>query len=162
MSEIFTLKGAPAGSVGGPAVIKRVSAQFDKTNATLANVTGLSVSVVASGVYAFRATLYTTQDVTGLAKYAIAGTCTATAIRYTGFISDTTTAGGTTTGIGTATALAGTITDSSTSVSGGTTVVNGTITVNAAGTLTVQFAQNGASGTSSVLVGSTFEVTRIA
>jgi UDP-N-acetylglucosamine enolpyruvyl transferase len=38
--------------------------------------------------------------------------------------------------------------------------INGTITVNAGGTLTVQFAQNGAvpATTSSVLVGSTFTV----
>lgn len=40
--------------------------------------------------------------------------------------------------------------------------IKGTITVNAAGTLTVQFAQNVANGVaSSVLVGSRFELERI-
>ena len=38
------------------------------------------------------------------------------------------------------------------------TEIKGTITVNAAGTLTVQFAQNAANGTSSILVGSSFIV----
>lgn len=152
---------AAAGAAGGPAVVKRVSTQFDKTNATLANVTGLSVPVVASGVYAFSATLRMTPDATGNAKYAIAGTCTATSIVIGGITTDQSAPGGATLGLGRTTVLAGEILD----LSGSTKVdaiVTGTITVNAAGTLTVQFAQQSASGTSSVLVGSTFEVTRIA
>lgn len=136
----------------------RVSSQFDKTNSTLANVTGLTANVVASGVYKFKAVLFVNPDAVGGEKYAIAGTATATSIVYQvntlvnatsaySLSSRQTSLGGSASPTPTATATY--------------TEITGTIVVNAAGTLTVQFAQNTASGTSSVLVNSTFEVSRI-
>jgi hypothetical protein len=133
---------------------KRVTAQFDKTNTTLATVTGLSVSVEAGKTYAFEAVLHVTCAALGGMKVAMSGTCTATAIIYhieamkgTGTTNDIaarhTALGGS----------SGIVNDTSYFVT-----IQGTITVNAAGTLLVQFAQNAASGTSSVLVGSTLKV----
>jgi hypothetical protein len=131
--------------------IKRVSTQFDKTNDTLANVTGLSLNVAAGRTYTFRAVLHTTSDVSAGVKVAIAGTATATAIVYE---ARTINAGAITQGR--ATAL-GTGVGGVTAVTAAMIIIEGTITVNAAGTLTVQFAQNATNAAaSSVLVGSSF------
>lgn len=130
----------------------RVSTQFDKTNETLANITGLTANVAAGKTYRFRAELYTTSDVAGGIQVAIAGTATATAIVYDGFTID---AGLTTQGRGTALATA---VAAVTGVTAAHVTITGTITVNAAGTLTVQSARNAATGTTSVLVGSTFVI----
>lgn len=132
---------------------KRVSAQFDKTDTTLATVTGLSVDVEAGKSYYFYATLFVNASAAGGMKVAMAGTATATAIIYHVMvynsinsidISSRQTAMGGAAGVANDTVYLCTI--------------QGTITVNAAGTLLVQFAQNASSGTSSVLVGSTFVV----
>ena len=128
---------------------KRTTAQFDKTDTTLTNITGLSVNVTAGDTYQFCATLFTSQDGTGLGKVAIAGTATATAIIYARSERDDVPASS----LGSAILVAGTAI---------TIVVVGTITVNAGGTLTVQYAQQVALGTSSVLSGSTFIVNEIA
>ena len=135
----------------------RVSTQFDKTSdTTLANITGLTATVVAGKFYRFEATLYTSSNVAGGVKAAIAGTATATAIVYEGITTDA--------GLSTqtrATALA-TAVGGVTAVTAGYIRITGTIQVNAAGTLTVQFAQNASNGTaSSVLVGSTFVLTQM-
>lgn len=138
-------------SAGG----KFTSAQFDKTNTTLADVTGLTSEALTAGrTYGFEALLFVDADVVGGSKYAIAGTATATAIKYeVVFISDS--------------ANSMVITSRQTALGGsagqaGTTAgicrISGAITVNAAGTLTVQFAQNAANGTSSVLTMSNFRV----
>lgn len=128
----------------------RVSSQFDKTNTVLADVTGLSVNVKAGRTYSFRAYLHVSPDNVGGHKYAIGGSCTATAIIYqVNSVNNSTNAN--------------IINSRQTTLGGSVGVVSGTadyteitgiITVNAAGTLTVQFAQNVANGTSSVLVGS--------
>lgn len=135
----------------------RVSTQFDKTSSTaLANVTGLTATLVAGKKYRFEAELYTTSNVAGGVQAAIAGTCTATAIVYEGL---TYNAGVITQTRGTALATA---VGAVTAVTAAYIHIVGLITVNAAGTLTVQFAQNASSGTaSSVLVGSTFVTTEI-
>lgn len=127
---------------------KRVSTQFDKTNTTLADITGLSVTVLAARTYTFTATLYVTAAAAGGAKVAVAGTATATAIRYgaTTYTAATVNAQAQATALGTAVGASTTAVDK--------IVMDGTITVNAGGTLTLQFAQNASSGTSSVLVGS--------
>lgn len=135
----------------------RVSTQFDKTSdTTLANVTGLTATVVAGKFYRFEATLYTSSNVAGGVTAAIAGTATATSIVYEGITTDA--------GLSTqtrATALA-TAVGGVTAVTAGYIRITGTIQVNAAGTLTVQFAQNASNGTaSSVLVGSTFVLTQM-
>lgn len=132
----------------------RVSTQFDATsNTTVANITGLSVTAIAGKTYQFSALLYTTSNIAGGVKVAIAGTATATAITYdteiidAGLITQPTRA--------VALAAAGGVT----AVTAALVKINGTITVNAGGTLTVQFAQNASNVVaSSVLVGSTFIV----
>lgn len=133
----------------------RVSAQFDKANTTLADVTGLTASVAAGRKYRFEADLYTTSNVAGGVKVAVGGTATATAIIYEGL---TYNAGAVTQSR--ATALATSV-GAVTAVTAAYIHVVGTITVNAAGTLTIQFAENTAVNTSSVLVGSTFVVTEM-
>lgn len=136
---------------------KRVTTQFDKTNdSALGNVNQLTVTVAAGGVYTFRAHLFVDASAVGGHKYAIGGTCTATAIIYQiDSLNNTTNANIINSR---QTALAG-----SAGIVSGTadeTVIEGYIQVNAGGTLTVQFAQNTATPatTSSVLVGSSFVV----
>jgi hypothetical protein len=128
----------------------RVSTQFDKTSdTTLANVTGLSVNLAAGTTYSFRAVLYVSANASGGAKVAVSGTATLGSLRYRGkALSGTTlSATGQATALGTAVAGATAAVD--------TIEIDGTITTNAAGTLTIQFAQNASFGTaSSVLVGS--------
>jgi len=132
--------------------IKRVSTQFDKTTDTaLANVTGLSVSLQAGRTYSFEANLFITADVVGGSKFAVAGTATATVVIFSVELLD----------YGTNVL---TIADKATALGGagigqaGTTSgrcrIKGLITVALAGTLTIQFAQNAATGVSSVEVGS--------
>lgn len=133
-------------------------AQFDKANTTLADITGLTKDLLAGRKYAFRAYLPTTSNVASGIKFAISGTCTATAIRYEALIfqNGAMVAPGTTR----ATALNTTV-GNVTAVTVATCIIEGEITVNAAGTLTVQFADNAGTNTSSVLVGATFEVVEI-
>lgn len=142
----------------GNALVARVSTQYDiATSTVLANVPGLSVNVQAGKTYRFRATLYLTVGTTGGAKVAVGGTATATAIgggiTYIDFATPAVT-GAAITALGTGVTKAG--------VAAYQVEVVGTITVNAAGTLTIQFAQAVSNGTnSSVLVGSTFDVALI-
>lgn len=137
--------------------IQRVSSQFDKTDTTLATITGLSLNVEAAGVYSFRADLFVDADVVGGTKYAIAGTATATSIIYQIRLFDNGTNALTInarhTSLGGNTGQAGT--------TAGLAIITGTIVVNAAGTLLVQFAQNAANNTSSVLINSTFRLERV-
>ena len=133
----------------------RVSTQYDNSTTTLGNVTGLTATVISGKTYRFEAKLYTTSDIAGGVKAAIAGTATATAIIYEGLTTD---AGLVTQGRG---AALGDAVGSVTAVTAAYITISGTITVNAGGTLTVQFAENAATATSSVLVGSRFTVTEI-
>ena len=133
----------------------RVSTQYDNATTTLGNVTGLTANVAAGKVYRFEAKLYTTSDVAGGIKVAIGGTATATAIRYEGLTTD---AGLTTQS---RSAALGTAVGAVTAVTAAYVTITGTITVNAAGTLTVQAAANAATGTTSVLTGSTFVITEM-
>lgn len=137
----------------------RVTTQFDKTSSTtLANVTGLSVTVVAAKVYSVRALLWTTCAAAGGCKVALSGTATATSIRYT--YRGVTTAGAVSQSTTQATALDTALGETAALMQ---IEIMGTVTVNAGGTLTVQFAQNANNGTaSSVLVGSTLEVQEVA
>ena len=133
---------------------KRVTTQFNKaSNTTLSDITGLSVSVEAGKTYEFYAKLWITAPASGGCKVAMSGTCTITSLTVGGFIP--------TGNYGTATALSSSIV----STSGAVTTwaeIHGTIVVNAAGTLTVQFAQGISNATqSSVRVGSIFTVNQI-
>jgi len=148
-----------AGGFLGSSGFVRVTTQFDKTADTaLANITGLSVSVAAGNTYQFRAVMFVTGDAVGGQKYAIAGTATATAIVYEVMtVSNSANAiviSSKQTALGGSVGQAGSTDDF--------TTIEGLITVNAAGTLTVQFAQNAANGTSSVLVGSHMLVHKVA
>jgi len=145
-----------AGMAGGAALVKRNAAQFDKTNTTLANVTGLSVSL-SVGTYAFRSAFSVAADVTGQGKIAIGGTVTATAIAcdVLSFDTDNQTFS--------AVHLTAKATEFPLGAAGSaySVQIEGTIVVSVAGTLTVQFAQNGASGTSSVLAGGVLSATSV-
>lgn len=135
----------------------RNSAQFDKTSdTTLANITGLSLNVEASRIYKFEAVLFTTSNVAGGVKAAISGTATATSIVYEGVNLDN----GVT--VNSRTTTLGNTVGASTTVTAAHVVIRGTIVVNAAGTLTTQFAQNASNGAaSSVLINSNFCLTPI-
>jgi len=135
----------------------RVSTQFDKTNdSTLANITGLTATVGGSKVYKFKAILFVDANVTAGHQYAISGTATQNATIYqVNSISNATNLyviNSRQTTLGGAVGQAG--------ATGVYTEITGLINVATAGTLTVQFAQNVATPatTSSVLVGSNFEV----
>jgi hypothetical protein len=135
----------------------RVTSDFTSITTTLADVTGLTANVSAGKTYHFRAWLPYAADVTSGHKYAIAGTATATDIRYTiDSLADATNLYVITS---TQTALAGSSGQSGSTA--GLTVIEGTITVNAAGTLTVQFAVNAGTTTGTIKRGATFIVTEI-
>lgn len=138
----------------------RVSSSFSKTSdTTLANVTGLTRNVAAGEVYAFRAVLFTTSAATGGVKCALGGTATATSLIAEASVTD----GSAVQTVGTTrvTALSSTFGDV-TAVTAAKVIVEGQIVVNAAGTLTIQFAQNASDGTASVvLAGSYFELISI-
>lgn len=136
------------------------TAQFDRTSsAALTNITGLTYSVTAGGIYKFNSVLHVTATANGGHKYTVSGTCTATYIVF--YVQSQTTTGAPV--IGTRATALDTAAIGVTSVfAAGKTIIDGYIVVNQAGTLTIQFAQNAShSDTSSVLRGSTFEVRRI-
>lgn len=123
------------------------------TSSTTLTNSALSFSVEDARTYIFTAKLYTTSNVAGGVKAAIAGTATATSIIYEG----RTISGGTTTQTR-ATAL-GTEVGAVTAVTAAYIEINGTIVTNAGGTLVVQFAQNASNaGATTLLTGSSFEV----
>lgn len=136
----------------------RVQTQFDKVaNTTLGDITNLSATVKASGKYIFEAVLFYDADAVGGQKYAIGGTCTATSIIYS--IESINNATNALVITSRQTALSGSSGQAGSTA--GVCRISGVIVVNAAGTLTVQFAQNAANGTSSILVGSYFKIDRI-
>lgn len=127
----------------------RNSAAFVVTSSTtLVNITGLSRNVEAGRTYAFRAVLQTTAAATGGVKFAVSGTATATSISYEGTL-----LGGLAIVAQTRATALDTVVGASTTTTGGTCTIEGVIVVNAAGTLTIQFAQNNSDvGASTVLV----------
>lgn len=133
------------------------TADFTKNNTTtLANITGLSVTLTAGRTYRFEATLFTTADTDGGVKVAMSGTATATAIKYDVLIIDGAVIDAQ--GRGTALDTAVGFTDSANAL----IKIYGTIVVNVGGTLTVQFAQNAAHvGDCTVLAQSTLSVREI-
>jgi hypothetical protein len=127
----------------------RVTADVAFTSTTtLAAITGLSVNVQAGRTYAFEAELYVTDASSGGVQAAIAGTCTATAIQYTGY----TIADDAIEGKANATALGTAVGSTQTIETTGIIVrITGVITVNAAGTLLVQAAQNTSNATATTV-----------
>jgi hypothetical protein len=168
ITEVANLKSADSGKLNGQAgsyyataasvasipTTTYTTAQFDKTDSTLAVVTGLPITVEASGKYAFRAVLHVLADSTGGLNASMGGTATATSV-----VAARTITYGTSlihhrlTALGSGTGMA--------SLTVALVVLEGQITVNAGGTLSPTFSQFGSSGTSSVLAGSTFTVAEI-
>lgn len=142
-------------------VTRVLDQDFPATTDTLANITGagiygsLTFNVEASKPYQFRAVLFVDADATGGWKVTMAGTATATAVRWhvLGF--------GVTAGLINNTQWAALGSGSAATGNGVTTYkieIDGYVLVNAAGTLTVQFAQNSASATSYIKQGSFFTI----
>lgn len=130
----------------------RVTSGFTKSSdTTLANVTGLSLTLVTGQAYSIEGLLRIDQDTTGLAKYALSGTATMTSVAVD-FLPQSMSSSIAITGVR-ITAL-----NSSTGTISGQAslaiIVRGIVVVNAGGTLTIQFAQNSANGSSTVLAGS--------
>jgi hypothetical protein len=136
---------------------KRVLSQVNRTTTTVDAITALNTTVVGGRTYTFLANLYVDADAVGGFKFAIEGTCSATSIitEFT-FLDNATRAYALTERRTTLGGSAGTA-----GPTAGLCVIRGTITVNTGGLLLVQFAQNIANNTSSVLVGSTFIVEEI-
>ncbi len=136
-----------------------VASNFSKTNNTLANITGLTRDVVAGEILAIEAVLFTTSDVAAGVKAAIGGTATATLLIAEAEVVNA----GVFTAPGTSrvTALATTFGDV-TAVTVAKIHIQGYIEVNAAGTLTIQFAQNATNAAASlVLAGSWMRITSV-
>lgn len=137
--------------------VARVSTQFDKTNTTLADVTGLSIGLRGNSIYQFKAVLFVDADATGGQKYTITYSSSLNNIIYQiNSIANSTSA------------LVITSRQTSSGGSAGQAgqtgyfvTIEGHINTLSSGTLKVQFAQNAASGTSSVLVGSNLHAQNI-
>lgn len=127
----------------------RVTSDFSVTSSTtLANVPGLSVNLQAGLTYSFRCPLFfSTGASAGGVKVALSGTAT-----ITNLIADAVSLDSTTVIAGTQiSAFASTIIANTNAGTTPKATIEGTITVNAAGTMTVQFAQNASSGTASIV-----------
>lgn len=135
----------------------RVSAQFDKANSTLANITDLSVALLANRTYSFRVVLFVTADGTSGHKYAMAYSSTVGAVRYDIKAVSIVTVPVFVLG-GRQTSSGGASGENATGATAIQCVIEGTITTTGAGNLTAQFACNTGTNTSSVLVGSSMNV----
>lgn len=137
---------------------KSTTSIFSATsNVVMANVPGLSVNVTAAGTYAFHVHLATTAAGAGGVQVGLGGTSTWTSINTTGYAYTASNVAVTT---GT-TATPGTAVVADTAAVIGV-VLEGVIVVNAAGTVTVQFAQNVSNATaSSVFANSYMQLIRI-
>lgn len=141
--------------------VARCTTQFDAvsgtTGATLTNIVGLSVPVLAAGIYIVEANLSGTSTSNSGMKVAIGGTHTQTSTEQTAVYNTAS-----------AVAVARNATATPGTAIGGTTAahiavqIRATVVVNAAGTLTIMAAQNAShADTTSVYVGSYMRVTRI-
>lgn len=140
----------------GTVVSSAISATSGGTGTTLTNITGLSVAVTAAKTYAFRAYVTGTSTTNSGVKFAFANSGSTTSASYTCIQNNGTTqnAHTTTTTMGNAVGAATTVfTDAE---------CWGTIVVNAAGNLTMQFAQNAShSDTTTVNANGWMAVTRL-
>lgn len=153
--------GVGSTTITASSLTSRVASDFVMaSNTTLANVTGLTANVTTGLTYMFEAVYYYA-CLGGGAKFAIAGTATATAVIYEAGVYENfgvySVSGLTVRGVALGAAVV-----NDTAVSTGVVRITGTITVNVGGTLTAQFAQNASNvATSTVNAGSTFTVTPI-
>lgn len=151
------LLGAAGPSAFYPTPDRVTAANFVSSSATVANVTGLSFNVAAGAVYRFKAVLHVTADATGGHKYAVGGTATATSlIAQVSSVDNGTNANiidTRLTSLGSTAGQAGATT--------AFTTIEGTIDVNAAGTVTIQFGENSAVNSATLLAGSTLQFERL-
>lgn len=137
--------------------LKRSSATITSSSTTLANVTGLSFTVVP-GTYKFRIVAQGVADGTGGIKYALNYTTTAlTSLQAT---SVGTTAAAAATQSTTSTTTQALLFDQAAAVL--QVVTEGTMVVSTGGTIDVQVAQHAANASSTTVLGSTAEFVRIA
>lgn len=139
-------------------LLARNTAQFDAAaTTTLANITGLSRNVDSGVAYRFEAILPISASAAGGCKFAMGGTATATSIWYWIVLEDEAwpddTIRSRQTALGGSSGQVGTVS--------GVCRITGVIVVNAGGTLTAQFAQMVASGTSSVLANGSLKIERV-
>jgi hypothetical protein len=131
----------------------RLGTQFDKTNTTLATITGFSFDGLAGRTYKIKAKMRWTAHGTGGIKFAINGSATFTDIRCSiTFFADSSLAPVKQDQLvtkGTAVSHAGT--------TAGFVLVHGAVVVDAAGTVTLDMAEFSATGTASILTGAIFE-----
>jgi len=130
-----------------PTRIVKTAADFSVSSSTaIQNVTGLSHTVEAGKTYAFDAVLFMSAGAAGGYRLDVNGTCTAAHVRYhlmitddggTISLSEIETALGSNRGTSTPTLVVGNI--------------QGTIDVSIGGVLRIGFAQNGSSGTPSIV-----------
>jgi hypothetical protein len=127
----------------------RCTTQLDATtNTTLADVTGLSVTLKAGRKYTLRAKLFTTSTANGGVKIGLGGTCTVTSL-----IAEVKGWSGTTLNLSAQATALGSL--GGANVATDSAEIGVDIVVNAAGTLTIQAAQNTShADTTSVKVGS--------
>ncbi len=135
----------------GGAAVACATAQFDKTDTTLSDVPGLSLNVAAGETWLFEALISAIVTTAGRGKVAIGGTCTASTFVCQMLYSPP--IGGQLFELPFGSAL--TIGDGVNTTA--QCWIRGSITVASDGTLAVRFAQDSASGTSSVRVGSHFK-----
>jgi len=132
------------------------AAQFDKTNTVLAAITGMSVTLTAGAIYYFEIFLFTSCPAAGGAKVDLnGGSATATTIRaqHELWLGATINTNAQVSALNTSTGVTAAI---------DRIKIFGMISVNAGGTFIPQFAQNAASGTSSVLIDGSMRIVRIA
>ena len=154
----FTNKTFDAGTVYQG--IKYVASDFSVTSSTtLVDVTGLSVTLTAGGVYQFSTQLLTTSNASGGIKAALVAAASLTA---TTIIAECYVNGGITAQTRIS-SLGSNIANLASGVSAAEVKANGLIIVNAGGDLRIQFAQGTSNGTASVVkTGSTLSVWRVA
>lgn len=137
--------------------LKKCSATVTSSSTTLANVTGLSFTVVP-GTYKFRCVLQGVADGTGGIKYALNYT-TAVLSSLQATSVGTTAAAAATQSTTTATTQATLFTQAAAVLQ---VIIEGTMVVTTGGTVDVQVAQQAANASSTTVVGSTAEFIRIA
>lgn len=166
--DIFNADNLPANAIRNTITVCSTAQSFT-SNATLANIPGLAAQgtfdptlhatglLRAGATYRLRGHLAGTAGASGGIKVAIGGTCTVTSLYVDGLNYNGTTLNA----HGSATALA--------TAFGGANAIytdfyfDGVVVVNAAGTLTVQAAQNTSNGTATtVTTNSYLEIDRIA
>lgn len=130
----------------------RVTAQFDKTNTTLADVTGTPVALLSGQTWAFEFEANYDADITGGQKWAIVYSSTTSAIEY--YVQSICDATNLFVITSRQTASGGSV--GQVGCTAGRIRISGSLTTTGAGNLSVQFAQNASNGTSSVRTAGSF------